>query len=294
MNRPVAVEVPSAHDRDQLVNERQTMMKTQEQTAHRLERYLTLASLPALGLAAQASADIVHYGGPAIQIDRSAHMQGEHNGRHVGSAFFGMPASFEQVCGINRSMTAALSSEYAFASAAVRTGLLSNGGVDGFGFAVCGDAAVGQLGGLAGSFFGTSGSVGCDFLHMFQSGEVIQGDQDFAANGAVAMSASAMATMFGDTVVDASVSSGEWASADAEGARGFVGWEFENGSETIYGWMDVAWDGEILSIHDWAFSTDGGILAGQTSALTAVPGGTGLAVLAMGAAGLRRRRKRGA
>ena len=59
-----------------------------------------------------------------------------------------------------------------------------------------------------------------------------------------------------------------------------------------YGWMDVGWDGEGLSIFDWAFSTDGGIAAGQTSEMTSVPGATGLAALALGAAGLRRRRNR--
>jgi MYXO-CTERM domain-containing protein len=59
-----------------------------------------------------------------------------------------------------------------------------------------------------------------------------------------------------------------------------------------FGWIDIGWDGDTLTIYDWAINTNGSIHVGQTT--TAVPGATGLAALAMGAAGLRRRRKRAA
>ena len=100
--------------------------------------------------------------------------------------------------------------------------------------------------------------------------------------------------VFGDTVVDEQFATGEWAALGTDEMRGFVGWGMDSPDGTTFGWMDVGWDGEVLSIYDWAFSTNGSIAAGQTSEVSAVPGGTGLAALAMGAAGLRRRRNRSA
>ena len=62
---------------------------------------------------------------------------------------------------------------------------------------------------------------------------------------------------------------------------------------TYYGWLDLQTQQDAsknltLTIHGWAYST-GSILVG--TAPVAIPGGTGLAALACGAAGLRGRRR---
>ena len=268
-----------------------------QNNARRFERYLAVAALPAAGLAGQSIADVIHYGGETIRVERNEYSGGNGSGEHFGQAGLGFPAGFnaDAAIGMNRSMTATLSSEFAFASAAMRTGMLSNGGVEGLGFAVCADAGFGQLGGLAGGLFGSDMAAGCNLLHFFQAGSIIDDQIQMADSGAVAMSVSAMASVFGDTVVDEQFAAGEWASLGVDDeVRGFVGWGMESADGTTFGWMDVGWDGDVLSIYDWAFSTNGSIAAGQTSEVSAVPGGTGLAALAMGAAGLRRRRNRSA
>ena len=78
--------------------------------------------------------------------------------------------------------------------------------------------------------------------------------------------------------------------------RGFLSFiADDDGSEIqMCGWLDIGWDGDLLTIYDYAFILNDSIEAGQTSSSTAVPGAGGLAALAMGAAGLRRRRKKSA
>ncbi|MCH2141340.1 MAG: hypothetical protein MK100_09980 [Phycisphaerales bacterium] len=81
-----------------------------------------------------------------------------------------------------------------------------------------------------------------------------------------------------------------------QGDRAFFGFELEtNSGDTVYGWADfsVSSDGLTLTLHGWAYDTTGGsILAGQTEASTPVPGIGGLGALALGAAGMRRKRKK--
>ena len=77
--------------------------------------------------------------------------------------------------------------------------------------------------------------------------------------------------------------------------RGFLALSFDLDGETVYGWAAVTLsnDGLSLSVDSWAFEDSGeGILAGQTEDATPVPGIGGLAALACGAAGLRRKRNR--
>ena len=79
------------------------------------------------------------------------------------------------------------------------------------------------------------------------------------------------------------------------GDRGFLALSFDLDGETVYGWAAVTLgsDGMSLSVDSWAFEDSGeGILAGQTEDATPVPGIGGLAALACGAAGLRRKRNR--
>ena len=79
------------------------------------------------------------------------------------------------------------------------------------------------------------------------------------------------------------------------GERGFLAISFDLDGETVYGWADISLstDGLSMTVHGWAFEDSGeGILAGQTEDSTPVPGIGGLAALACGAAGLRRKRNR--
>jgi hypothetical protein len=79
------------------------------------------------------------------------------------------------------------------------------------------------------------------------------------------------------------------------GDRGFLALGFDLGGETVLGWADISLstDGLSLTVHGWAFEDSGaGIVAGETGASNPVPGLGGLAALACGAAGLRRKRDR--
>ena len=92
-----------------------------------------------------------------------------------------------------------------------------------------------------------------------------------------------------------SSSSGSTNGAMSPGQRGFLALGFDLGGETVLGWADISLstDGLSLTVHGWAFEDSGaGIVAGETGASNPVPGLGGLAALACGAAGLRRKRDR--
>ena len=81
----------------------------------------------------------------------------------------------------------------------------------------------------------------------------------------------------------------------AAGQRGFLALSWDLDGEAVFGWADISLSADSLSltVHGWAFEDSGeGILAGQTENATPVPGLGGLAALACGAAGLRRKRDR--
>ena len=84
--------------------------------------------------------------------------------------------------------------------------------------------------------------------------------------------------------------------AISPGQRGFLALGFELDGETVLGWADISLstDGLSLTVHGWAYEDSGeAIVAGQTEGGdNAVPGLGGLAALACGAAGMRRRRDR--
>lgn len=79
---------------------------------------------------------------------------------------------------------------------------------------------------------------------------------------------------------------GSWAG----GNRGFIGFVMELGGADRFGWFDVEYllGTKELIIHGWAYNDtpDAPIDAGETPA----PGAAGLLALAMGAAGIRRKR----
>ena len=82
----------------------------------------------------------------------------------------------------------------------------------------------------------------------------------------------------------------------ASGERAFLALGFRTYDQPLLmGWADISLstDGLSLTVHGWAFEDSGaGIVAGETGASNPVPGLGGLAALACGAAGLRRKRDR--
>lgn len=81
----------------------------------------------------------------------------------------------------------------------------------------------------------------------------------------------------------------------AAGQRGFLALSWDLDDEAVFGWADISLstDGLSLTVHGWAFEDSGvGILAGETGASNPLPGLGGLAALACGAAGMRRKRNR--
>jgi len=71
----------------------------------------------------------------------------------------------------------------------------------------------------------------------------------------------------------------------------YVGFLARNGSAVHFGWLEFTLSGGDYTISRWAYESSAGV---SISTPSAVPGGAGLAALAIGAAGLRgRRRSRG-
>ena len=68
---------------------------------------------------------------------------------------------------------------------------------------------------------------------------------------------------------------------------GYLGLQLTGTSGTMYGWLKIDTTGYVLNIQQWAFDDSGAILkAGEIPA----PGALGLLGLALGAAGIRRKR----
>lgn len=74
---------------------------------------------------------------------------------------------------------------------------------------------------------------------------------------------------------------------------GYIGFKFESASDTLYGWAEVILDAGSFQLVQWAYEDSGGdILVGDVGAIPEPAGAaTGLGLLALGAAGLRRMRR---
>lgn len=264
----------------------------------RFEGYLAFASLPVAAVAGTGLAEIIHYGGPAIRIDRDVHQtqsdEGFYHGVHVGASTLGFANSgMGSLNARNVSVEVGLSSNFAGVGAQVRMGRVVDLGFGDVSFAICGYASLGQIGGIAGSLLGGEISSFCNLLQRFDAGEAIgsKAPGGFADSGAVAMSATGQATLFGQTIADASFAAGGWTAADNVESRGYAGIQLDLNGVDAFGWVEFGWDGDVMTIYDWAYDTTGGSIAAGDVGATAVPGATGLAALALGAAGLRRKRK---
>jgi MYXO-CTERM domain-containing protein len=264
----------------------------------RYESYLALAAVPVVGIAGNAVSEIIHYGGSIVRVERGTTQYDSNYGVNHGIAFGNASVGFvssgmasAQVG--NFAANISISSEFAFAGAEMRMGRVADLGFGDVSFAIQGYASLGQIGGLAGGLLGGEIASFCNLLQRFEKGEAIGASVgSFAASGAVAMSASARATIFGLTVAQGSFEAGEWAAAEDEETRGYAGIQLDLDGTDAFGWVEFGWDGDVLTIYDWAYDTEGSISAGETGGATAVPGGAGLVALAMGAAGMRRRRNR--
>ena len=263
--------------------ERRLTMTNEKDT--RLGRYAALASVPTLGavgigsvatLGTNLNADIIHYGGPAIEISRTDATSGKSTEGHW-MASGGTHGIFSTASTASRG---AGGNFYLSKQANEADDSLQKR-----------KAALGMNFGDLDSthFIGTDAFKG--LVEMYSADQLI-GSSNFNAQSGYANLAKSFA--FEGSKSSSSFSSGDWAigMGSGEEARGFAAFAVQDEGEMSYGWLDIGWDGDTLTIYDWALSTGGSIRAGQTA--IAVPGTTGLAALAMGAAGMRRRRKRSA
>ena len=259
----------------------------------RLEHYIKYALVPTMGaVTASLSAGgsdvptgFYHYGGPAITVDRTnlvnatAIMKTDSNVISASGSFSYGTHVFETDGGLEvfRAFNAQANDVF------IRQNKL---GPDG----PTGDTIFNNTNGREAGFeaFG-DGKFGTQLL---QSGEQVNLKSSKGSNepGIVAATKTETNGKNGEAKGQLSTSFGDWRTSDGEEVRGIIG--ATNGDAE--GWVDVGWDNGSLVIYDWAVNFDGQIVAGQTEAAAAVPGAGGIAALAMGAAGLRRRRKRSA
>ncbi|MCH2143837.1 MAG: hypothetical protein MK082_01685 [Phycisphaerales bacterium] len=236
--------------------------------SNRLQRYAMYAALPTLGagtgLQAGDTVDFLHYGGPAIVIERDNILSGSVTGSTGYGEVYTAPFSV-----LNLNVNKNKGDDPKQLNGALIRSLESGNG---------------KSSGIA---IGNRGDQKGPWAAMLGFGDEIGGGSTSFGYQTAALAFRQNGTFKGD---DVSTSIGDWLTSDDEEVRGFLGFA-ELGGEGR-GWLDIGWDGNVLTIYDYAVNFAGGITAGQTEAASAVPGAGGLAALAMGAAGLRRRRKR--
>ena len=255
------------------MNEKEYEVMSNELDGQRLQRYAMYAAIPAIGTGAALHAgdtsDFLHYGGPAIVFERDMDYP-------AGSGSYGRgpiaTAPFEAL-NINVTLPGSKSGPSKQASGAViRTTSGSSKKDTGI-----------RMGNRA-------ASEGPPWGAMLSLDETVGGGST-TFNYRSAFLAFRQTGTFKSQ--DLTFSVGDWLTSDGDEVRGYLG--FNRAGEGLgTGWLDIGWDGDVLTIYDYAVNFVGGIKAGQTEAASAVPGAGGLAVLAMGASGLRRRRKRSA
>lgn len=179
--------------------------------------------------------------------------------------------AFVAVVGVNLFRATAFGGEF------LRAGVFNNAGV----------------GGYAGAFFksrlGTGAAIGASRVFV----------NDMAAAGSFEKSGDPWVP--NDRVPAAGAYTGPWSLGilnSADSVRGYLGFQFNDGTSNFYGYFDVevARNGRgkssstfSMTIHGWAYDDSGAPIT--ISAPVAVPGGAGLASLAVGALGLRGRRR---
>lgn len=252
----------------------------------RLEQYIKYAAVPVMGtltvsLSAGDSGDIptgfFHYDGPAVAVERTNLLN--------ASTFLSSQESFVSGTGFFSFGTQAFSTDGGFlvfeafngyADALVRTYKEDSGGKTRY---VDVEGLIADVAGPA--------NFGSAMLSAGQAVNVGTSSKSAPEPGVLAAEKVGSIGVDSKMLSDISEDFGDWRT-EGEEMRGYLGFE-SGGAE---GWIDVGWDNDSLVIYDWAVNFDGQIVAGQTEAASAVPGAGGIVALAMGAAGLRRRRKR--
>ena len=252
-------------------------MSTSTSVRSRLERYTIMASVPTVGIMGSAALaaggdDFFHYGGPAIVLERGNFTSGT---AQSGDQFWSR--SFSEVGLEPFPMKAFNGRNY-----------------ENFGQGKSSwDIIQAGIKGSSDLQFGATSADG--FGRMVAEGDVIDGAGFFAREQIRVASTQDVNTFYNQGITR----NGDWAlgegNEDSE-VRGFLSFIVEDDESEVQvcGWLDIGWDGDLLTIYDYAAFLGDSIEAGQTSSSTAVPGAGGLAALAMGAAGLRRRRKKSA
>ena len=234
----------------------------------RIARYLALASLPTLGVTGiAANADFVNYGGPVVSTDAITPLW-ENLLSSVGST--------------TTYAIATTSDGIQLAGVHIETLNTSSSIVNRFA-RVAGGLAIGSMGELA------IKSISNSSVQGFAYGEAITASNDWGnSNARLANTWRSSATVSGSVLSSDGGYSGDW--ADGAGPV-YAGFRLDSGDGDgwMYGWILLEWDGTVLTMYDWAYDTSGKpVTAGQTAP---VPGLGGLALLAAGATGLRRKRK---
>ena len=275
-------------------------MKT---TNERMKLYTAMASLPVAGAAGYTTADIIHYGGPAIQVTYTASTftsSSDSDGFIYGTIYYGARSNN----GADMKTGSWVPTGDTIFGAGMLDATVSSSFSNESGYSY--DYISVEKAKLIGFSPAKKGFVefasnGKGVAKMFASGSMISADAAKTGSPFAALAKDLFASYSssfssksgsGGGSDSTSIIKGNWLPDGDEETRGFAGFFIGDGEGSEgYGWIDIGFDGETLTIYDWAYNTNGSLAAGST---TAVPGGAGLAALAMGAAGLRRRRKRSA
>ena len=226
----------------------------------RIESYVALAATPAV-IGGIATADIYHYDGPAISVTTN-----------------GVPSSSGADIGTFKNFIfggGSFTFEVSLEVAAYRNN----------------STEYGRAAGLWANNTGSSSEAG--FVAINNGDEGKKNAQRFSYSQKIApskMNIPDREVKIGGSTEGSTTGKGEFNGSGEE--RGYVG-VFILGSDNQdrWGWLDIGYDFDTntLTMYEWAFNDEGMLNAGH---LTVVPGPAGLFALAVGAAGIRRRRNR--
>ncbi len=147
-----------------------------------------------------------------------------------------------------------------------------------------------------GLYQGVVQGAGFTAVNPYGPGRVMFANDPWCARRFTAGTASSAAASWagpGALLLDQSAG-GQW--ENTQNTTGYIFFKFQDdnwssNSDSYYGWLEVSRDAQgAYPLNRWAYQTVGGAAA-AISAPVAIPGGTGLAALAFGAAGLRGRRR---
>ena len=267
------------------------MMRYATHTTKRLELYALAATVPVVGMATgSANAEIIHYGGAAIEVTRTLRSALTNSSYHT-NIYTGMRSMYG--ADLN-TITGSSAGSMQFDNEQRHQFYPDGGPKD-----LNRYERLARLGNGEGQSNVRFAADDLDFATRLSEGQMISSALNaFDATQGI-LEATARYLAFGGSYI---LSYGSWlVGNNTDEVRGYAGFQITNEGEQGFGWIDIGWDGETLTIYDWAYNTDGSILAGSIDMDgdgdgdgSTIPGGSGLAALAMGAAGLRRRRKRSA